>query len=46
VDELIKQLEKELRLDVDKEIKTFELKDVDPTDARRVLDAQVVVSST
>ena len=41
VDELIKQLEKELRLDVEKEIKTFELKDVDPTEARRVLDAEV-----
>ncbi len=41
LDELIQQLEKELRLDVEREIKTFELKDVDPTEARRVLDAEV-----
>ena len=34
-------MEKELRLDVEREIKTFELKDVDPAEARRVLDAEV-----
>ncbi|MCU0960950.1 MAG: hypothetical protein MUF48_12670, partial [Pirellulaceae bacterium] len=41
LEELIKQLEAELRLDVDRQIKTFELDDVDPAEARRVLDATV-----
>lgn len=39
LDEIIKQVEQELRLDVERELKTFELKNVDPTEARRVLDA-------
>ena len=41
LDELIQQLEKELHLDVERQTKTFELKDVDPAEARRVLDAEV-----
>ena len=39
--ELIQQLEKELKLDVEREMKTFELDDVDPAEARRVLDSAV-----
>ena len=41
LDELIKQIEKELRLDVERELKTFELENVDPAEARRVLDSAV-----